>query len=368
MRVISRAAAFGSVVLALALASCTPNKPADESTTSAPSASAPAAKTLDLRGLKTGAAPGIAWASGTELNGDADVLPANIDQFAETKQLLVIRDTDGKVYAYAPEGPVGTTPIGEATGGLAINTERNLVAWIAPDGSPTVLQEGEAKPAVLEKQAGVTAGDAVAVRGHDCFNGPETVEGAGCSVYFRSTGGEKPTSYVASNHGFVEQLDPDAGQLSLEDADDEGDIGWDKVNENDLTTCSRYTPYGAGEEVVKGWRTCDHQPLSFSADGKHVLATGPHGFEGLGASSLSVLDRATGKDLFTASSNLESQAAILSMDWEDATHVLAVVLQGRKAGIVRVGLDGSMEFAGQPVELPSVDDVSNFPFRLSVQP
>jgi hypothetical protein len=105
-------------------------------------------KVLDIRGLKTGAKPRIAWSKGTLLDGDPtkNVLPAHVDQFAVTKQLMVSRDTDGHVYAYAPEGPRGTTPIGEATGRIAINAERNLVAWIAPDGSPTVLQEGEARP------------------------------------------------------------------------------------------------------------------------------------------------------------------------------------------------------------------------------
>ena len=184
-----------------------------------PTAANPSA--LDLDGLTVGAAPKIAWSRGTSLNGDdaKKVLPAKLDQFVETKQLLVMRDVDGNVFAYSPDGPTSKTPIGKATGDLAVNDERNLVAWIAPDGSPTVLQEGEAKPATLLSQQGVTDGDAVAVRGHDCFNGPETVEGAGCSVYFRSRG-EKPQSFVASNHGFVEAIGDANTPIQLQDADD----------------------------------------------------------------------------------------------------------------------------------------------------
>lgn len=365
MRVITRLAVIGTAVLALGLASCTTGQSDDQPTT-APSQ--PAETTLNLDGLTTGEAPRIAWASDTAFNGKTDVLPANVDQFAETKQLLVIRDVDGKVYAYAPEGPVGTTPIGEATGRLAINTERNLVAWIAPDGSPTVLQEGEARPAVLEGQKGVTVGDAVAVLGHDCFNGPETIEGAGCSVYFRSSGADEPQSYVASNHGFVERMTGGKGGLNLQDADESGDVGWTTVN-SDMTTCSTYTGRETLDaDTAKGWTTCDFMPLDFSPDSKHILATGPHGFEGLGASSLSVLDRTTGKDVLTVTNDAKSQAAILTLAWEDESHVLATVIQGRRAAIVRVRLDGSMEFAGKPAELSSRDDVSSFPFRLSVQP
>lgn len=359
--------AAATVLLTLGLSSCTTNESADPAPAAHPTVSGrPLDLTLD--GLKTGTAPKIGWASGTKFKDNADVLPANVDQFAQTKQLLVIRDVDGNVFAYASDGPAGTTPIGEATGDLVINDNRNLVAWIAPDGSPTVLQEGEVRPAVLEKADGVTAGDAVAVLGHDCFNGPETVEGAGCSVYFRASATERPQSYVASNHGFVEPLAGGKGGISLQDADETGEVGWTTLN-RDQSTCSTLTGRETLDaDTAKGWTTCDHMPLTFSPDGKHLLATGPHGFEGLGASSLSILDRSTGEPTLTVQNNARSQAAILDLQWEDDTHVLGVVVQGRKAAIVRVGLDGSMEVAGQPVDLPDVDDVSNVPFRLSVQP
>jgi hypothetical protein len=248
---------------------------------------------------------------------------------------------------------------------LAVNDERNLVAWIAPDGSPTVLQEGEAKPAMLLNQDGVTAGDAVAVLGHDCFNGPETVEGAGCSVYFRAHG-EKPGSFVASNHGFVEAIGGDAAAVQLQDVDESGEVGWTTLNE-DQTTCSTYTGRETLDaDTAKTWKTCDFMPLTFSPDGKHILATGSHGYEGLGASSLTILDRTTGKPRFTLSNDAKSQAAIVDMVWEDDTHVLAVVAQKLDWGIIRVGLDGSVELAAKRIH-PD-EELESIPFRLSVQP
>jgi hypothetical protein len=320
---------------------------------------------LDLDGLTVGDAPKIAWSRGTSLNGDdtRKVLPAKLDQFVETKQLLVVRDIDGNVFAYSPDGPTSKSPIGRSTGDLAVNKERNLVAWIAPDGSPTVLQEGEAKPAVLLKQPGVTSGDAVAVHGHDCFNGPEEVDGAGCSVYFRARG-EKPESFVSSNRGFVAEIGDPGSPVHLQDADESGEVGWTTLKD-DLTTCSTYT----GSETLdadteKSWQTCDHLPLAFSPDGKRILATASHGYEGLGASSLTILDRATGKPRFTIQNNEESQAVIVDMVWEDNDNVLAVVFQRGAWAIARVGVNGTTELATKPVRGEETD----IPFRLAVQP
>ena len=54
------------------------------------------------------------------------------------------------------------------------------------------------------------------------------------------------------------------------------------------------------------------------------------------------------------------------MAWEDSTHVLAVVMQRYDWAIVRVGLDGSMEFAGEP--LRGTEEPAHVPYKLAVQP
>lgn len=362
--VIPRLAAVAFV--ATALAACGTASQSDQPAPAA-TTSKPISRLLDVAGLTTGEEPKVAWSRDTFLNGDdaQDVLPPNLNQFAETKQLLVMLDVDGNVFAYSPDGPKGTTPIGTATGRLAVNAERNLVAWIAPGGAPTVLQEGHAKPVELQKRDGVTAGDAVAVFGRDCFNGPETVEGAGCSVYFRSSRDE-PESFVSSNHGFVQPLEGVKGTFSLQDADNSGSVGWTKVTD-DLTTCSTYRPSNdENGPTGRSWKTCASMPLLFSPNGKHLLATGPHGYEGLGASGLSILTRSTGKARLEVESTEKSPAAIIDMVWEDDTHVLAIVNQKLDWAIVRVGLEGSMELAGKPVH--TAPESEEYPFRLAVQP
>jgi hypothetical protein len=354
-----RLAVLLAVLLAPTLSSCGPDAPEPRPTT-APPVAQPKTLVLDIEKLKRGAEPAIAWASGTLLNGDRsmDVLPAGLDQFARSEQLLVMRDVDGRVFAYAPEGPTSTTPIGEATGDLAINTERNMVAWIEPDGSPTVLQEGHAKPVTLPAPEGeIDGADAVAVLGRDCFNGPETVEGAGCSVWF-GVHGKTARSFIASNHGFVDEAE---NQIrGLQDADRDGSVGWTKLNP-DSSTCSRYA---AARSAQQNWRTCDHLPLEFSPDGGHLLATGPHGIEGLGTGELSILDRDTGTATLTVTTLDDDAAFITDMTWEDAGHVLAIVFQKGEWAVIRIGQDGAMDIAVAPIE----GEETESPFTLSVQP
>jgi hypothetical protein len=217
---------------------------------------------------------------------------------------------------------------------------------------------------VLEKQVGVTSGDAISVLGHDCFNGPETVEGAGCSVYFRSNASDKPRSYVASNHGFVTPLHESRALMVLQDADEDGDVGWTKLHA-DQSTCSTYTGRETLDaDTAKSWNTCDFMPLTFAPDGKRILATAPHGFEGLGASSLAILNRATGRPALTLRNDAKTQAGIVDMEWEDANHVLAVVFQQGRWAILRVDIDGSAELAAKPIP----GDETDIKYRLAVQP
>ena len=58
----------------------------------------------------------------------------------------------------------------------------------------------------------------------------------------------------------------------------------------------------------------------------------------------------------------EKSATVLAQAWEDDEHVLVVAHQGvNRWAIVRLGLDGSMEYAVEPVEGDEVES----PFRLA---
>jgi hypothetical protein len=93
------------------------------------------------------------------------------------------------------------------------------------------------------------------------------------------------------------------------------------------------------------WKTCDYRFLEFSPDGKYLLASGAYG-DGFGDGTLAVLDAESGDvvlDLKTSGG-----AAIPMMQWEDDSHVLAVVSDQKRWSVQRISLDGQREYAVQP--------------------
>jgi hypothetical protein len=219
------------------------------------------------------------------------------------------------------------------------------------------IQDGEDEAHELAAAKSGSAGDTVAVTGTDCMHDAETVEGAGCSVYFTLTDTEGPTAYVSSNHGFAEQADEHIHGLQDVLPTTQTLAGWTQVKP-DLTTCSLVV------NANDTWNTCAYLPLSFSPDGKLLLATGSHGYEGLGTGQLSILDARTGKAKLTLQNDEKAQATIVDMQWEDDHHVLAVIFQQGKWSILRVGTDGSAEMAADPISGGDTD----IRYRLAVQP
>ena len=250
-----------ALVIALMLAACGEQKSAqepDESASPSPTAAAkPADLVIDLADLEKGAAPKIGWRqdltlhdadrtvrlAGNEL-ADVAVLGERIitrgpGQSGDTE--VQVRDSKGTITDRYPN------PLSR----LVTNSERTIVAWIAEDNTPKVLQAGHRDaldlPRVSKKKG--DQGDAVAVLGNDCFHGPEEVEGAGCSVFFTLTSKDKRAPFVASNHGFVQEADTTITDL-LDVSDDQALIGI--VDPSAAKLCSRY------ESEATSYDTCDH--------------------------------------------------------------------------------------------------------------
>ena len=96
----------------------------------------------------------------------------------------------------------------------------------------------------------------------------------------------------------------------------------------------------------------------FSPDGRWVVSQFA---EGLGASELVILDAETGEPLVTwRRTTPEGATALGDPVWEDETHVLQVLTQGRDVAIARFGLDGSMELTGvrQTVDDPTLSTLT----------
>ena len=108
---------------------------------------------------------------------------------------------------------------------------------------------------------------------------------------------------------------------------------------------------------ARRWQTCDHRLLDAAPDGRHVLGiVGPSRY-----------GRARAVSLFTRTGELVSEwqrpagARIDDVRWEDDSHVLAVLQDGAGWSLVRVGVDGAVEYAVAPRPTKAED---NAPFRL----
>ena len=112
------------------------------------------------------------------------------------------------------------------------------------------------------------------------------------------------------------------------------------------------------------WRTCDNQLSDIAPDDGHVLGT-PAYADGFGPKVLDVLATADGSvsRTFTYARNGHS-ATYFDEVWEDAEHVLVVTFQDGEWAVVRLGVDGSMEYAVAP-RAGSIDTRS--PFRLQTR-
>jgi len=76
---------------------------------------------------------------------------------------------------------------------------------------------------------------------------------------------------------------------------------------------------------------------------------------------ITLMDAATGRVLVDLHATEADSARAYQYTWEDDSHVLLVVREGENWSVVRLGTDGSMEYAVEPRKGP-VD--FNAPFLL----
>jgi hypothetical protein len=356
-----------ALVMSLLLTACGEQKAAqepDESATPSPTAAEKQADiVIDVADLEKGAAPKIGWRQDLTLHDGDRTVRLTGDELADVAVLgnrIITRGPsssgDTEVQVRDSKGAI-TDRYPNPLSRLVTNSKRTIVAWIAEDNTPKVLQAGHRDPLDLpgvSKKKG-DQGDAVAVLGNDCFHDAEEVEGAGCSVFFTLTSQDKRAPFAASNHGFVQEADTTITDL-LDVSDDQALIGI--VDRSAAKLCNRY------ESEAKSYETCDHVLSEFSPDGRSILGYSSEITEGPALDAINLLDAATGETRLTARSPAGS-ATIWETAWEDDEHVLAIVNQDETTwAIVRVGLDGKAELAAGPKD----DAESTTVFGFAVQP
>jgi hypothetical protein len=337
MTTFSRTAALAAALAVTAgLAATTPSSSAD---VTAAGRAAPST-VLDVRGLDQGAPPGVAWSerrSGkTVIHGpDGSRTPAP-NRLAELAPM-----GSGHVIQTFGRGGTRTRWI-DADGapgrrewrtghGLGVSAKGTAVGFSGRAGRVwTIDQEGDR---VLSfRPVPITGkGSAAAVIGDSC---KEDATSTGCSVYVNGP----RRAFYTSSHGIVDRV-PHLRIVTT------GRKRW-------LGGITSLSDFGSCSALLRSWqvrwRTCDNQLSDISPDNRHVLGT-PAYADGFGPTALDVLATADGETVhsFTSARNGRS-ATYFDEVWEDAEHVLVVTYQDGKWAVVRLGVDGSMEYAVAP--------------------
>jgi hypothetical protein len=352
--------AFAAILLAATACGDDPADPASRAsesptTTRAPSestsvptetATPPDSISLTTEGLAEGqqpAVPYLAAADPKESNGawrlvrpDGTSVPVpdgGFSSFAPMGEGLVGISADGeRPAAIVVDGAGKTVRRAPARGyGLAVSPDGTIVGWLGASGAPQVLEGGGSRSYDLPVVDG--GSDIAAVLGKKTCK--EVPPEYGCTVFVNSA--DASQAWVSTSHGFVDT----AGTMkSVADAAPTRVIG--VVSSTDEGSCS-----GLWEKPRRPvWTTCDYTLFQLSVDGSRVLGTDPY-LDGLGQRTLAFLD-AEGRVLQDFRSP-RSGPTIVRMAWEDADHALAVVLDGDAWSVLRLGVDGSMEYAVAPV-------------------
>ena len=110
------------------------------------------------------------------------------------------------------------------------------------------------------------------------------------------------------------------------------------------------------------WETCKHTLDTFSPNGDYVLASDTYG-DGIGSGVIAVYDAETGELLADRQNTSEGLVFYNSAVWEDETHVLFTRFQDGQWSMVRMNVDGAMEYAIAPQK----GNQDNVPWRFETR-
>lgn len=337
-----------------ALALVSPTAPAGAGADDVIARSAPATR-FDVSDLEQGAPPAIAWTerrSGrTVVHGPAGTttpVPNNVIALAPMGSGYVVQTGLSRPVTVRWIGADGSPGRGEwRTGhGLAVSPRGRAVAFAGRRGRVWTIDRDGDRVLSLRPVPVAGTGRAVALLGEDC---KESETSSGCTVYVNGA-----RAWYTSSHGIVDRVP----HLRLTST---GRGRW-------LGGFTSFSDMGSCSAMLRGWRvkwrTCDNQLSDISPDNAHVLGLPAYG-DGFGPTVLDVLATADGSVVHTFTYARDGGSATYFDEvWEDAEHVLVVTFQDGEWAVVRLGVDGSMEYAVAP-RSGSMD--TRAPFQLQVR-
>jgi hypothetical protein len=282
---------------------------------------------LDVRDLPTGAPPRIDYRDDAAAND----LRAYVALGTETAVLVGEKVTITRDDGGTPQGPYPASSLASAAGGGA-------VAWVDLKGRVMLWDSGTSTEPVVMGDSGLQGAIIQALTGA-CF------DGGPCSAWV--SGGKGPeavaTSVRVDRDGTVSPADPSDTVFLVKDVTESGQlIGVSQ--RDDYNSCSSLV------SATTQWKTCKHTLDAFSPSGAYVAASDSfHSGDLNGA--IAIYDAATGKATTYRVANAGDSAFYGYFAWEDDSHLLFSAYQDGKWSIVRMGVDGAMEYAVAPAEL-----------------
>ena len=230
--------------------------------------------------------------------------------------------------------------------GVAVGSDTS-VAWVAPDRTLQLLVPGSDEPRAVPVD-GLDPSQATAITG-DCADQ--------CTIAVRTrAGGDLGSTAMVTSRGAVTMIDENAAVPAVVDASSDGAAlaGLDEVAEDGIHLCGGVYDLRSDDFL---WHQCEDNVFSFSPDDALVMTTFA---EGLGPTGLKLRDTRSGAVV----AELTGAGLITSYAWEDATHLLAVVVaDDGSTSVQRIGTAGTETVLdgfhtddptlGVPVILPS---------------
>ena len=232
--------------------------------------------------------------------------------------------------------------------GLAVSPDHEIVGWLGDRGAPHVVEAGGDRHFTLPR---VGHGRTIAAIAGTRTCQESAPEGGGCTVFV--DGPHHP--WVSTSHGIVARTGP---MLQVSDVNQHGRVlGLLERDPSSPGPC--WGVFRAGGHLVS--RTCHHYLAGFSPDGRRVLAERSQ-VTWESVRRLAILDRA-GDVIRYWTFDPGRYRSLSQLTWEDDHHLLAVLRAHGRWGIVRIGTDGTVEYAGEPVAAVNEFAPYNLPLR-----
>lgn len=300
---------------------------------------------LSTAGLPIGDAPRVAWVDGGTIHLPASgtvPVPGVLDGLTVSSLALLgdhlvlgSRDDEGNAAVTVTTRGGDVVTQDQASGDPTLSADGTIAAYVRPDGTPVLLTGGDPVGQELPRVP-VETPLMVAV------SGSAPCERT-CTVWVND-GGRTATAWRVDSAGATRITT--TGRVNAVRGDRY--IGILGLRE-DLFPIDGVFTGGASEP---DWQA--EALKAFSPDGLWVIRQFS---EGLGASELAVLDAETGEpQVQWQRTAAEGATALGDPVWEDETHLVQLLTQGREVVIARFGLDGTFELTGvsQQVDDPTL--------------